>query len=155
MSRGTRRQNRCLLDSNSLLDPLLVEVERQLTEIDELGGAGNRWRDDDKLGNLCVNVFGSASDAHEAMAPFNAFCRGWAKKRTGLVTKDEEIGGLGDEAWILWLESYGYQVTYHWRRGNLVVEAHVHCSRLCPDDVDAATRAWVDAIDEEVCSAGG
>jgi hypothetical protein len=75
--------------------------------------------------------------------------------RGGRVTKDEEIDGLGDEAWLLWLEGgYGnvvtyHEVTYHWRRGNLVVEAHVNCFGICPNDVDAATRAWVDAIDEE------
>jgi hypothetical protein len=38
-------------------------------------------------------------------------------------------------------------VTYHWRRANLVVEAHVQCFESCPGDVGAA-RAWVDAIDE-------
>jgi len=82
------------------------------------------------------------------MAPFNAFSRGWGE-RTGRVTKDEEIEGLGDEAWLLRTEANGTQVTYHWRRGNLVVEAHIHCFGFCPSNVDAATRAWVDAIDEE------
>ncbi len=41
----------------------------------------------------------------------------------------------------------GKEVTYHWRRANLVVEAHVDCFGFCPGDVDAAARAWVDAID--------
>ena len=40
-------------------------------------------------------------------------------------------------------------MTYHWRRGNLVLEAHLHCYGDCPLDVDPAARAWVDAIDEE------
>jgi len=40
------------------------------------------------------------------------------------------------------------EVTCHWRRGNLVVEAHVHCFGFCPGDVDSAARAWVGAIDK-------
>ncbi len=83
------------------------------------------------------------------MAPFNAFSRGWAQ-RFGRVTKDEGIDGLGDEAWVLWKAGpTGAEVTYHWRRDNLVLEAHVACFGSCPDDIDAATRAWADAIDAE------
>jgi hypothetical protein len=40
-------------------------------------------------------------------------------------------------------------VTYHWRRGNHVIEAHIDCHGVCPGDVDSATRAWADAIDAE------
>src|SRR5215217_6621836 len=72
--------------------------------------------------------------AHELMAPFNAYSRGWGK-RFGHITKDEEIDGLGDEAWLLRTESDGIEVTYHWRRGNLVFEAHLHCFGYCPRDV--------------------
>ena len=104
--------------------------------------------DGDKLANLSVTVFASASDAHELMAPLNAFSRGWGKAAAGHITKDEEIDGLGDEAWRLWSEGSGTEVTYHWRRGNLFVEAHVDCFGFCPGDVDAATRAWVDDIDK-------
>jgi hypothetical protein len=43
----------------------------------------------------------------------------------------------------------GLQVTYHRRRDDLVLEAHVHCSGSCPSDVDAAARARVRAIDAE------
>jgi hypothetical protein len=55
---------------------------------------------------------------------------------------------------VLWVSGNGTQVTCHWRRGNLVLEAHVHCfaSALCQGDVDAAARAWVDAIDAEAGS---
>jgi hypothetical protein len=92
------------------------------------------------------------------MAPFNAYSRGWGES-SGRITKDEEIDDLGDEAWLLRTEKEvidyesgrtkrGTEVTYHWRRGNLVVEAHVDCFGVCPGDVDAAARAWVDAIDE-------
>jgi len=40
-------------------------------------------------------------------------------------------------------------VTYHWRRGNLVGEVHIHCFGTCPTTVDEATRTWAEAIDEE------
>jgi len=102
-----------------------------------------------QLANLTANVLASAAEAHELMAPFNAFSRGWGESR-GRITKDEEIDDLGDEAWLLKTASDwgGTEVTYHWRRGNLVVEAHVDCFGVCPGDVDAAARAWVDAIDE-------
>jgi hypothetical protein len=130
-------------------EPLLVELKRQTADTVSFGDAGNKWRDAYKGANLYADVLASAADAHKVMAPFNAFSRGWAE-RTGRITKDEEIEGLGDEAWLLRAEVNGTpEVTYHWRRGNLVVEAHVYCFRLCPGDVEAATRAWVDAIDEE------
>jgi hypothetical protein len=48
-------------------------------------------------------------------------------------------------------------VTYHWRHDNLVVEVHVFCYGDCSPDtdaaVDAAARAWADAIEEEARSA--
>jgi hypothetical protein len=65
-------------------------------------------------------LLGSAADAHDLMAPFNAFSRGWGE-RSGRITKDEEIDGLGDEAWLLRTEKgsgSGTEVTYHWRRAN-------------------------------------
>jgi hypothetical protein len=139
-------------------NPLLVELRRQTADIVSLREAGYKWRDDNKLANLTANVLASAAEAHELMAPFNAFSRGWGES-SGRITKDEEIDDLGDEAWLLRTEKEtvswetgsvirGTEVTYHWRRGNLVVEAHVDCFGFCPGDVDAAARAWVDAIDE-------
>jgi hypothetical protein len=130
-------------------NPLLAELRRQTADIVSLREAGNKWRDNNKLANLVANVLASAAEAHELMAPFNAFSRGWGES-SGRITKDEEIDGLGDEAWLLRTEKDqgGTEVTYHWRQGNLVVEAHVDCFGSCPDDVDAAARAWVDAIDE-------
>ncbi len=129
-------------------DPLDVELRRRTADIVSLGDAANKWEDADKLVNLYAQVFASAAEAHKLMAPFNAYSRGWGK-RFGRITKDEEIDGLGDEAWLLRTEeTNGPEVTYHWRRGNLVVEAHVDCFGLCPTDIDAAARAWVDAIDE-------
>jgi hypothetical protein len=128
-------------------DPLDAELKRQTADLVSLGEQGNKWRDANKLANLYAQVFASAAEAHDFMAPFNAYSRGWGK-RFGRVTKDEEIDGLGDEAWLLRTESNGTEVTYHWRRGNLVVEAHLHCFGFCPGDIDAAARAWVDEIDE-------
>jgi hypothetical protein len=127
-------------------DPLVSELERRMAKVDSLGEATNKWRDSDKLGNLDVGVFGSTADAHDAMEAMNAFSRGEGE-RNGQVTKDEEFDGLGDEAWRLWVGGSGTQVTYHWRRGNLVVEAHVHCFGECPADADSAARAWADAVD--------
>jgi hypothetical protein len=128
-------------------DPLDVELRRQTADIVSLGEQGNKWRDADKLANLYAQVVASAAEAHELMAPFNAYSRGWGK-RFGRITKDEEIDGLGDEAWVLRTASSGTEVTYHWRRGNLFVEGHVHCFGFCPGEIEAAARAWADAIDE-------
>jgi hypothetical protein len=128
-------------------DPLDVKLNRQTADIVPVGDAANKWEDGDKLANLTAQVFATPAKAHELMAPFNAYSRGWGK-RFGRITKDEDIEGLGDEAWLLRTESNGTEVTYHWRRANLVVEAHLHCFGSCPPDVDAAARVWVDAIDE-------
>ena len=127
-------------------DPLLAKFKEQTANLVDIGEASNRWQDKDKLGNLDVGVYANADDASKGLAAFNALSRGWAT-RSGHITKDEKIDGLGDEAWVLWVGGYGTQVTYHWRRGNLVIEAHVHCLRRCPSDVDAAARTWADAID--------
>lgn len=130
-------------------DSLFVELRKQTADIVSLGEAGNKWRDDNKLANLYAQVLASAVEAQELMAPLNAFSRGWGE-RSGRITKDEAIDGLGDEARLLRTEKDygGTEVTYHWRRGNLVIEAHVDCFGFCPGDVGAAARAWVDAIDE-------
>ena len=127
-------------------NPLLAELRRQTADIVSPREAGNKWRDNNKLANLYAQVVASAAEAQELMAPFNAYSRGMGE-RFGRITKDEEIGGLVDEAWLLRTEANGTEVTYHWRRANLVVEAHVQCFESCPGDVGAA-RAWVDAIDE-------
>ena len=120
-------------------------------------GSGNKWVDDDKLGNLVVGVFDTAADAHVGFLASNELSRAYGAKY-GFVVKAEKVDGLGDEAWRLWAHGHGREVTYHWRRDNLVTEVHVHCYGDCPDvdaDVDAAARAWADAIDEEARSAGG
>lgn len=124
-----------------------VELRRQTADIDSLGDAANHWQDTHKLANLYVQVLASAAEAHKLMAPFNAYSRGLGGK-FGHITEDEEVEALGDEAWLLRTEGNGPEVTYHWRRGNLVVEAHVQCFGVCPADLGAAARAWVDAVDE-------
>jgi hypothetical protein len=129
-------------------DPLDVKLKRQTAGLVSLGDAGNEWEDADKLANLYAQVFSSAREAHEQMIPFNAYSRGWGK-RFGRITRDEKINGLGNEAWLLRTEKgSGTEVTYHWRRGNLVVEAHLDCFGFCRGDVGAAARAWVERIDE-------
>src|SRR5215204_1852658 len=117
-------------DSDASPDPLLTALKQQTADLDDVAEEGNKWRDDDKLGNLAVQVYASASDARTGIAALNTFSRGWGKK-TGVVTRDEEIEGLGDEAWVLWVGGNGTQVTYHWRRSNIVIETHVHCFGSC------------------------
>ena len=129
-------------------DPLLVEFLEQTADLDDLGEVANRWRDDDKLANVSVGIYGTAADARDAMAAFNALSRGWGEQ-LGEVTKEEDVEALADEAWLLEVAGNGTQVTYHVRRDNLVLEAHLHCYGSCPDDVEDAARQWIDAIDEE------
>ena len=128
-------------------DPLLTEFKRQTADLEDIGDEATKWQDDDKLGNLAVGVYATTADAHQAFAPFNALSLGWAE-RTGTVTKAETIDGLGDEAWLLWVGGNGTQATYHWRRRNLLLEAHVHCYGTCPGEADTAARVWAEAIDQ-------
>ena len=128
-------------------DPLAAKLYRQLRELDLIGGAASRWEDASKLSNLAVELWSSAADAHSAMPAYRKFAHGWAEK-TGAVS-DKAVGGLGDEAWRISARGYSEEVTYKWRHGNLVLEAHIQCLPACRSDIDEAARAWVDAIDDE------
>jgi hypothetical protein len=128
-------------------DPLAAKLYRQLQGLDLIGSAGSRWEDGSKLSHLYVELWSSAADAHAAMPAYRYFAYGWAEK-TGAVS-DENVGGLGDEAWRILAKGYSEEVTYKWRRDNLVLEAHIQCLPACRSDIDEAARAWVDAIDEE------
>ena len=134
-------------DSPSKSDPLAAKLYRRLRGLDLIGGAGSRWEDKSKLANLAVELWSSAADAHAAMPAYREFAHGWAEK-TGAVS-DEPVGGLGDEAWRISARGYSEEVTYKWRRDNVVLEAHIQCLPACRSDIDEAARAWVDAIDEE------
>ena len=134
-------------DSPSKSDPLAAKLYRRLRGLDLIGGAGSRWEDKSKLANLAVELWSSAADAHAAMPAYREFAHGWAEK-TGAVS-DEPVGGLGDEAWRISASGYSEEVTYKWRRDNVVLEAHIQCSSSCESDINEAARAWVDAIDEE------
>jgi hypothetical protein len=68
------------LDPRPPRDPLLAMLEQQTAGLDPTKN-GNRWRDDDKLGNLMAQVCASASDARTGMAALNTFSRGWGKSR--------------------------------------------------------------------------
>jgi hypothetical protein len=141
-------------------DPIYAEYRRRTADIESRDdwGSGNKWKDDDKLANLVVGVYDTATDAHVSFLASNDLARGYGKQY-GSVVKAEQVDGLGDEAWRLWAHGNGRQVTYHWRRDNLVVEVHVHCyGDDCPDAdaaVDAAARAWAGTIDEEARSTEG
>ena len=45
-------------------DPIYAEYRHRTADIEPQDGSGNRWVDDDKLGNLVVGVFETAADAH-------------------------------------------------------------------------------------------
>ena len=133
--------------SGSKADPLDVELRRQTANIVSLERQGTSGRTPTNWPTSMPRSSRAQPKLDELMAPFSAYSRGWGE-RFGRITKDEEIDGLGDEAWLLRTETNGTEVTYHWRRGNLVVEAHVHCFGFCQGDVGAAARTWVDAIDK-------
>ena len=98
-----------------------------------------------------MSVYETPADAELVFAASNDLSRGYAEQYA-FVTKAEEVDGLGDEAWVLLVSSNGRGATYHWRRANLVIEAHVDCHGTCPWDVEPGARAWADAIDEEAQS---
>ena len=140
-------------------DPIYAKYRRRTADLEQHDGwgSGNRWRDESKLANLAVGVWDTAADAHVGFLASNDLSRAYGAKY-GFVVKAEKVKGLGDEAWRLWAHGNGSQVTYHWRRDNLVAEVHIHCYGDCPDvdaDVDAAARAWADAIYEQARSADG
>jgi hypothetical protein len=81
------------------------------------------------------------------MPAYREYAHSWAEN-TGAVS-DEAVDGLGDEAWRISARGSGEEVTYKWRRGNLVLEAHIQCLYACRSDLDDAARVWVDAIDAE------
>jgi hypothetical protein len=146
-------------DEVAARDPIYAEYRRRTADLEQHDdwGSGNTWKDDDKLANLVVGVLDTAADAHVSFLASNELSRRYGKQY-GFVVKAEKVDGLGDEAWRLWTHSNGREVTYHWRRDNLVTEVHVFCYGDCPDadaDVDAAARAWAEAIDGEARSAGG
>jgi hypothetical protein len=129
-------------------DPIYAAYRQSLHGIREGREESNRWRDHDKLGSLTAQVFDTPANAQTGFAALNQLSRGYAEQY-GDVTRAEEVDGLGDDAWVLLATSGARQATYHWRRANLVVEAHIDCHGTCPSDVGAAARAWADAIDEE------
>jgi hypothetical protein len=137
-------------------DPLYAEFHRRTAglagDLDD-GDSGNRWEDENKLANLTVGTFAGTADARISFDAGNDLAYGYGETY-GDVTKAEAVEGLGDEAWVLWATGNGSQVTYHWRRDNLVGEVHIHCFGSCPSDVDGATRAWAEAIDEESLAGG-
>ena len=132
-------------------DPVYAAYRERVAGIAEGPEEGTRWSDDDKLGNLVVSVYETPADAELVFAASNDLSRGYAEQY-GFVTKAEEVDGLGDEAWVLLVSSNGRGAIYHWRRANLVIEAHVDCHGTCPWDVEPGARAWADAIDEEARS---
>jgi hypothetical protein len=141
-------------------DPIYAAFRRKTADLEteDSWDSGNHWSDQDKLANLAVGVFDTAADAHVSFLASNDLSRAYGAKY-GFVVRAEKVDGLGDEAWRLWAHGNGSQVTYHWRRDNLWTEVHVHCfGDGCPGsdaEVDAAARAWAEAIDKQARSARG
>jgi hypothetical protein len=123
---------------------------------ESLGDAcdGRRWQDEDKLGVASACLFGSAMYAQDGLRRARAFARLWAKRTVdeyGGHFTDVPLDGLGDEAWRI-QEDFpgGPEVTYGWRRANLLLQVHIQCIfQTCPSDIRSAAREWVDAIDDE------
>ena len=78
-------------------DPIYAEYRRRTADIEPQDGSGNKWVDEDKLGNLVVGVFDSAADAHVGFLASNDLSRAYGAKY-GFVVKAEKVEGLGDEA---------------------------------------------------------
>ena len=131
---------------SSTSDPLLARFRRKTATQRSLGEASKEWQDTDKLASLVVDVYQTSSAAHAVMASFNELSEGLAE-RSGRIRKVGQADHLGDEAWVMSVTGNGAQVTYHWRRDNLLFETHVHCFGTCRSDIDAATRAWANRID--------
>jgi hypothetical protein len=110
--------------------------------------AMSEWEDENKLAHVAIELYPSSSAAHDAMAPLNAFSRRYARQG-GYILGEGGLPDLGDDAWRLRFEANGAEVTYHWRRRNLVFEAHMHCFGVCPADFAAAAHAWAEAIDAQ------
>lgn len=132
-------------------DRLTAALDGKFLNAGFVRSESSKWQDETKLGHLGGSVFESASDAHQGLAALRAFAHGWAMRFGGDFT-DIPVKGLGDESSGIWEHlSYGSEsVTYHWRRGNLVVEVHIQCFQTeCPSDIRAAARAWAVSVDEE------
>jgi hypothetical protein len=127
-------------------DPILAEFRKATAGLIGVGDAVKEWEDSNKLAHLDVAVYASASDAHKVMGPFDTLSRRFGA-RTGRVLAAGQVAGIGDDGWRLFVSGNGPQVTYHWRRENLVIEAHVQCFGRCPPDLDAVARAWVHRVD--------
>jgi hypothetical protein len=93
-------------------------------------------------------------DAQQGLPGARAFARGWAKRTVdeyGGHFTDVQLDELGKGAWRI-QEDFpgGHEITYGWRRANLVLQVHIQCIfQTCPSDIRSAARGWVDAIDDE------
>jgi len=148
-------------------DPIFAAYQRRTAKIERSRSwsLGSKWEDTSKLAHLAVEVLDTSTDAHVVFAANNASSRAYGEY--GIVDKAAKVDGLGDEAWRLWVHWHDSrdgkrdsEVTYHWRRDNLVFEVVIKCySDDCPRTsdaaVDAAARAWVDAVDEQARSEHG
>jgi hypothetical protein len=135
-------------------DPLIVALRRRLGRLTSKGDADHKWIDHDKLAHLGVGVYPNSREAHDALEALDAFALGIARRMLS-VTRDADIQGLGDEAHVVLARgATGPEATYHWRRANLLVEAHMQCFGTCPGKVAAAARRWAEAVDASAARSG-
>jgi hypothetical protein len=115
---------------------------------------GWRWQDEEKLGVTSACLFDSAMEAQAGLPRARAFARYWAKRTSDEYTghfTDVRLDGLGEEGWRIQEDfSGGQEVTYGWRRANVVLQVHIQCIfQSCRSDIRSAARTWVDAIDDQ------
>jgi hypothetical protein len=138
-------------------DPLADALDRQIRDAGGLVAAdGSRWQDEEKLGVTLAWLLKSSAGARIVLAAERAYQRGWVERTVdGGHFTDLPIEELGDEAWRIQSDFPGGQeVTFGWRRANLMLEVHIQCIfQTCPSDISLAARAWVDAIDNEAADA--
>jgi len=138
-------------------DPLADALDRQIRDAGGLVAAdGSRWQDEQKLGVTLAWLLKSAAGARTVLAAERVYQRGWVERTVaGGHFTDLPIEELGDEAWRIQSDFPGGQeVTFGWRRANLILQVHIQCIfQTCPSDVSLAARAWVDAIDKEAVDA--
>jgi hypothetical protein len=113
------------------------------------------WRSPNKKASSFATLFSQPEGARSGVAASNEFAHRWFRDVEHADIHDVSAGTLGEEAWAVRGGSPGALefVEFGWRRGNVVFEVYVSCTR-CASDVEQAALEWAEAIDEEARAAG-